>query len=297
MDPGESFISPYYTSVSPGYFESLGISLREGRLFDEGDVGESQSVIIVDERLALKFWPDESALGKRLFFPTNEKDLLAITDETEFFSVVGVVGEVKHRALVDPEEAVGAYYFPFRQRPTRRITLTVKTETEPTSLVGSIRRELATIDPELPLYGIRTMQERVDDSLQSRRSPMLLFVVFGCLALFLASVGLYGVLAYLVTSRTKEIGIRMAIGSDPAGIFRLILKEGIAILVVGFVLGVASSFALSRFIASLLFGVQPLDGGVMASVGLLLVLVALAACSFPAVRATRIHPVDALRAE
>jgi predicted permease len=297
MDPGESFISPYYTSVSAGYFESMGISLREGRLFEERDNEESSSIIIVDERLARKFWPDESALGKRLFFPTNEKDLLAITEETEFFTVVGVVDEVKRRALVDTEEAVGAYYFPFQQRPTRGITLTVKTATEPTSFVGSIRRQLAEIDPELPLYGIRTMQELLDDSLQSRRSPMFLFLVFGGLALFLASVGLYGVLAYLVTSRTKEIGIRMAIGSDPAGIFRLILKEGVVILAVGFVLGVASSFALARFIASLLFGVQPLDGGVMASVGCLLVLVALAACSVPALRATRIHPVEALRAE
>jgi predicted permease len=297
MESGESFISPVYKSVSPGYFEAMGISLREGRFFDERDIEESSSVIIVDERLARKFWPDESAVGKRLFFPTNAQDLLAITEETEFFTVVGIVGNVKHSALVDTEEAVGAYYFPFQQQPRRGINLTAKTATEPTSLVGSIRRELAEIDPELPLYEIRTMQERLDESLQSRRSPMFLFLVFGALALFLASVGIYGVLAYLVTSRTKEIGIRVAIGSDPAGIFRLIFKEGVIILVVGFVLGIAGSFALSRFIASLLFGVQPLDGGVMAGVGFLLVLVALAACSVPALRATRIHPVEALRSD
>ncbi len=297
MDPGESFVSPIYASVSPGYFKSMGISLREGRFFNERDIEGSPGVIIVDERLARRFWPDEIALGKRLFIPSDPEDLLAITEDTKFFTVVGVVGEVKHRALVDTEEAVGAYYFPHHQRPRRGITLTVKTVTEPTSFVGSIRRELAEIDPELPLYGIRTMQERLDDSLQSRRSPMFLFMAFGALALFLASVGLYGVLAYLVTSRTKEIGIRMAIGSDPAGIFRLILKEGVIILAVGFILGVIGSFALSRAIASLLYGVQPLDGGVMASVGFLLVLVALAACSVPAFRATRIHPVEALRAE
>ncbi len=297
MEPGESFISPVYKSVSPGYFESMGISLREGRFFDERDNEDSLGTVIVDERLARKFWPDESAVGNRLFFPTNEEDLLAITEDTEFFAVVGIVGNVKHSALVDTEEAVGAYYFPFRQQPRRGINLTVKTAKEPTSFVGAIRREVAEIDADLPLYDIRTMQERLDNSLQSRRSPMFLFLAFGVLALFLASVGLYGVLAYLVTSRTKEIGIRVAIGSDPAGIFRMILKEGVIILVIGFVLGVASSFALSRFIASLIFGVQPLDGGVMASVGFCLVLVALVACSVPALRATRINPVEALNAD
>ncbi len=133
MEAGESFISPMYKSVSPGYFESMDISLREGRFFDERDIEESPGVIIVDERLARKFWPEQSAIGKRLYWPTDRQDLMAITEETEFLTVVGIVGNVKHSALVDTEEAVGAYYFPFRQRPTRRINLTVKTATEPTA--------------------------------------------------------------------------------------------------------------------------------------------------------------------
>jgi predicted permease len=297
MQPGESLVSPSRNIVSPGYFEAMGIRLIEGRFFDERDTEESLPAVIVDERLAKKFWADESALGKRLYFPTSPQDLMAITEETEFMTVVGVVGTVKLRALVDPDERVGAAYHPYKQNTRRGITLAIKTATEPSSLIGSVRRELARIDPQLPLYDTQTMQERVDASLVTRRSPMLLALVFGAVALFLAAIGIYGVLAYLVTQRTKEIGIRMALGSDAVTVFRLVLNEGVLIVSIGFVLGITGAMTLARYTQSLLFGVEPLDAVVYVSAAAILGCVALVACSVPATRATQINPVQALSAE
>ncbi len=297
MQPGESLVSPSRLIVGTGYFEAMGIALKEGRFFDERDTEEALQTVIVDERLAKKFWPGVSALGKRLYFPTSTEDLMAITEETEFLTVVGVVGDVRLQALVETDQRVGAYYFPYEQRPDRGITLAIKTANDPSSNVGSIRRELAQIDPELPFYDVHTMQERLDESLLTRRSPMLLALVFGAVALFLAAIGIFGVLAYLVTQRTKEIGIRIALGSNATTIFGLVLKEGLAIIGIGFVIGAAGSVALGRYIESVLYGVQPLDAAVMGSAGALLAVVALIACSVPATRATRINPVTALNAE
>jgi hypothetical protein len=164
MQPGESLVSPSRLIVSTGYFEAMGIPLMEGRYFDERDTEEGLQTVIIDERLANKFWPETSALGKRLYFPTSPQDLMAITEETEFLTVVGVVGDVRLRALVDTDQRVGAYYFPYEQRPSRGITLAIKAAKEPTQHVGAVRRELARIDPELPFYDVRTMQERLDES-------------------------------------------------------------------------------------------------------------------------------------
>jgi predicted permease len=297
MQPGESLVSPSRLIVSRGYFEAMGIPLMEGRYFDERDTEEGLQTVIIDERLANRFWPEMSALGKRLYQPTSPQDLMAITEETEFLTVVGVVGDVRLRALVDTDQRVGAYYYPYGQRPIRGITLAIKAANEPTHLVGAVRRELARIDPELPFYDVQTMQERLDKTLMTRRSPMLLALVFGAIALFLSALGIYGVLAYLVNQRTKEIGIRVALGSDPMGIFNLVLREGMTMVAVGLALGIVGAFALARYIGSLLFGVQPLDPVILVSAGAVLTGVALVACSLPATRATRINPVEALTAE
>jgi predicted permease len=297
MQPGESMVSPSRNVVTPGYFEAMGIRLIEGRFFDERDTEESLKTVIVDERLAKKFWPNTSALGKRLYFPTSPQDLMAVTEETEFLSVVGVVGNVKLRALIDPDERVGACYHPYKQNTRRGIVLAIKTNTEPTSLIGPVRREVARVDPQLPFFDTQTMQERVDTSLVTRRSPMMLALVFGAVALFLAAIGIYGVLAYLVTQRTKEIGIRMALGSDAMAVFRLVLKEGVTIVSIGFALGMVGAVSLARYTESVLFGVEPLDGMVLISSAVVLGIVALIACSVPATRATQINPVRALSAE
>jgi len=297
MKPGESVVSPGRITVTPDYFEAMGIPLVEGRTFDERDTEGALQTIIIDQQLARRFWPDGSALDKRLFRPSNPEDLAAITEDTEFSTVVGVVGNVRLRRLIELEEPVGAYYYPFEQNPNRRIGLTIRTATEPAGLVGTLRRELARIDPQLPLYDIHTMEERLDTALVARRSPMLVALVFGAVALFLSALGIYGVLIYLVSQRTKEIGIRVALGSDGKNVFRLILREGLAIVAIGFAIGIGGTLVMSRYIESLLFGVRPLDATVMVSGAAILSVVALVACSVPATRATRINPVEALNAE
>lgn len=296
MQPGESLVSPSQIVISTGYFEAMGISLISGRYFDERDVSDGPRNIIVDERLARKFWPDADAVGKRMFFPQNAEEMMEITEETTFFHVVGVVGSVKMRALVDSDERVGACYRPYPQTPRSNMTLVLKANGEPTALTASVRRAIAEIDPELPLFDVLTMQQRLDDSLTDRRAPVLVSLTFGTIALFLAAVGIYGVLAYVVAQRRREIGIRIALGSNSSDVFRLVLRQGIAVLGAGFGAGFVGVLALNKFLEGLLYGVRPLNPGVMLAVAGILALVAVAACAAPALRATRIDPVRALNA-
>jgi len=294
MAPGESLISPGRIVASPGYFEALGIPLVAGRVFDERDTADAPAVAVVDERLAKKFWPGQDPLGRRLYQPTNMDDITAITPETEFITVVGVVGTIKDRGLVDADDRVGAYYFPFTQATRRGITFAIRTAGDPASVVPAVRRALATIDPELPLYDVQTMAQRVESSLQQRRTPMLLAVAFGVVALLLSAVGIYGVLAYQVAQRTREIGVRIALGSSRKDVFTLILREGLVIVGVGLVVGVAGVVALRRVLEAQLYGVGALDPTVLVLVLLMLGAVALVACLVPAGRATRIDPIVAL---
>jgi ABC-type antimicrobial peptide transport system permease subunit len=180
------------------------------------------------------------------------------------------------------------------QDGTHSLSLAVKTVGDPLTVVPQVRRVVGTIDPELPLYNVRTMDDRIDGTLTDRRTPMILAVVFGTVALFLAAIGLYGVLAYQVTQRTKEIGIRMALGSDPRGIFGLVLREGLTVLVAGFAVGVAGAYAIRRTMETQLYGIGAMDPMVFGLVGGVLAVVALIACSVPARRAARIDPLVAL---
>jgi len=295
--PGESLVSPDRTAVSAGYFEALGIPLIKGRTFDQTDVEDSQPVIIIDERLARKFWPDGDALGKRMFRPENLDDILDSTGAT-MMTVVGVVGGIRRATLEDLGELdVGAYYFPMTQFPFRTMGLVIQTAGDPDALVAPLRRVVAGMDPELPLFNVSTLEQRIDDSLQGRKSPMFLALVFAGVALFLAAVGIYGVLAYLVSLRAREIGIRMALGSDRGSVFRLVLREGVTIIAAGFALGMVGVVALQRAIESQLFGVSVLNPGVLAGVLAVLAVAGLVACMIPARRATRIDPVIVLSAE
>ncbi|MBM3792178.1 MAG: FtsX-like permease family protein, partial [Acidobacteria bacterium] len=296
MQPGESMISGDNMSVTPQYFEAMRIPLLEGRYFDESDSPDSPRVIIIDQRLARKFWPDSSPVGKRMWRPTSPEELQN-PEKAEWFTVVGVVGSVKLRALVDAEERIGSYYFPLAQQPDSGLTFAVRTTADTGATMAAMRRVIAEIDPELPFYDTRTMEERIDNSLVSRRSPMLLSVCFGAVALFLAAVGIYGVLSYLVAQRTKEIGIRIALGSDSGGVFQLVFKEGLLITGIGFALGILGSWLLTRYIESVLFGVRPLDPPVLVVVCLVLGMVALSASTLPARRAARVDPITALRQE
>jgi predicted permease len=298
MKPGESLISPNQFVATPGYLQAMKIPLLEGRWFDDRDGANSQRVIVIDRKLARRFWPDTSAVGKRMFQPQNAKDLLQPpVNESDWLHVIGVVGSVKLQGLVNPDERVGAYYFPHAQRPRASLTFAARVAADPPGVVRGMRTALGGLDPELPLFDIRTMQERIDASLTIRKSPMLVASGFGVIALFLAAIGIYGVLAYSVSLRTKEIGIRMALGSSADGIFRLILKEGVAILAAGFALGLGGIFAMGRFFRSELYDTGPFDPAVLSSAAAILAVVALAACLLPARRATRIEPVTALRQE
>lgn len=292
--PGESLISPARNIVSPGYFEALRIPVTRGRVFDGRDTADSPPAIVIDERLARKFWPGQDPVGRRMYQPDRADDFTAPGPTTRMFTVVGVVGDVKQRGLVSDSERIGAYYFAHAQRPARSMTLVARTAGEPRALVPSIRRELAGVDAELPFSGVLTMEERVRESVAGRRTTMLLAVGFGVIALLLATVGIYGVLAYQVAQRTREIGIRMALGSGAGGVFALILREGAWLLAAGFALGAAGVFGMRQAMAGELYGVDPLEPAVVAGVAAVLAVVALAACALPARRAARIDPVVAL---
>ncbi|MEO6212107.1 MAG: ABC transporter permease [Vicinamibacterales bacterium] len=294
MSPGESLISPYRVASSPGYMEALKIPLVSGRLFTDSDTDRSQQVVIVDERLAGKFWPGPDAVGRRLFRPENPDNFTRPAANQQWLTVVGVVGETKMAGLVTAENRVGTYYFPLTQSPFRTMTLAVKTSGDPEAAAPALRRALAGVDPEVPLYDVSTMQQRIDLTLSDRRTPMVLALVFGTVALFLAAIGLYGVLAYQVSQRSREIGIRMALGSEPGGIVALVLREGFMLLGVGFAAGLALAFGARRAMATQLYGVGAMDPGVFAVAAGVLAAVACVACLVPARRAARIDPLIAL---
>lgn len=294
--PGESVISPNRISASPGYFEAMGISLVRGRFFTDADVMGAPGVIIVDERLARRFWPNQDPIGRRMLMPNRPEDLVNPGPNAPWLRVIGVVKTVKLQALgASSAERLGAYYLSAAQRPPNTLSFAVRTAGEPTAAVAAIRRVLAGIDASLPFYDVRTMPERLERSLNPRRTPMMLSLAFGGVALLLAAIGIYGVLAYQVGLRLREFGIRMALGGEPASIVRLVLTEGVALVLLGLLVGLGGAVALRPVIASQLFGVGALDPLVIGGVIGLLATVAAAACAGPARRAARIDPVIALR--
>jgi len=273
------------------------IPLKRGRVFDERDTEDAQRVVLVDERLARKFWPGRDPIGRRMYRPNDPGDVLATNEKTEWFTVVGVVGEIKQRGLVESQASVGACYFPAEHQTIRTMTFAIRTTTVPAALANEVRIVVAALDPELPVYSTKTMEEWIDESLVTRRWPMLLSMGFAVVALLLSAVGIYGVLAYVVTQRTKEIGIRMALGSTPRSVFDLVLREGLALIGAGFAVGAVGVIAIRRGLESQLYGVRLSDPGVLAIAALLLGTVAIAACTIPARRATRIDPRAALAQE
>ncbi len=296
MQPGESLISPNALTVTPGYFETMGIPLVKGRYFTDRDNGVALPVVIIDERLARRFWGDADPLGRRLFRPEDTNHITTPGPNTRRFTIVGVVKNVKLRGLVGAE-SVGAYYFPYAQSPEHGMTLAIKTTGDPATIATAVQRQVATIDPELPFYNVRTMDERVELSLVGRRMPMILAVAFGGIALLLSAIGIYGVLAYGVAQRTREFGIRLALGSEAKQIFALVLGEGLIIVGIGLAAGLAGVLLLGRVLESQLYEVKASDPVVLTIVALVLAAVAFCACLVPARRATRIDPVVALSQE
>jgi putative ABC transport system permease protein len=292
---GESLIAPSVVRVSPGYFETMRARLVAGRFFNERDTEDSPKVIIIDDRLARRFWPNQDPIGRRMYEPSDDPNGLAtITEKTEFFTVVGVIAEMKQRSLTDGDRAVGAYYFPLAQAPQAGLTFVLRSSGDSMALAGALRREIAAMDAQLPVFEVQPMTYWTARSLADRRAPALLSMAFGFVALFLSAIGIYGVVAYLVTQRTKEIGIRVALGSTAAAVFRLVLREGLVLLAIGVTVGAIGSLLLRRTIESLLFGVRATDPRILLLVGVVLAGVAIVACCVPARRATKIAPIVAL---
>jgi len=295
MAPGESLISPRQTWVSDGYFEAMKIPLVQGRYFDRRDTADATPAIIVDERLAQKFWPGRDPVGRRMYNPTSPKDVLAITPETRFMTVVGVVKNVQMNDPSPSRIAVGAYYIPVAQDSSNAMLLVTRTTMDRDAFVAQARKQIAAIDPELPLYSAETMDELMEQGFVGRRVPMLVAAAFGVVALLLAALGIYGVLAYGVAERRREIGIRMALGSSARQVFGLVLGDGAKITAAGLALGLAGGVALSGVMDRVLYGVAATDIRVLAGVALVLAVVALIATVVPARRAAKVNPINALQ--
>lgn len=287
--PGQSAEVAEYTAVSPEYFRTLGIPLLKGRSFSEQDSEEAPPVMVISETTARRYFPGEDPIGMRL--------KTGGCTECDWTTIVGVVGDVKTSGIdaeIDP-----AMYAPITQDPSniRAMTLVLRTEVDPASFVPAVRREVNSIDPDLALADIRTMEQLMSGSLGRSRYRGVLLGIFAIVALTLAAVGIYGVIAYAVSQRTREIGIRIALGAQKRDIFRMVVGRGLILSLIGVIIGVAASLMLTRYLASLLYGVSSTDPTTIASVVLLLITVALLACSIPAQRATRVDPMNALRHE
>jgi predicted permease len=295
MQKGESLISPGQVVASEGYFEAMGATLVAGRFFTAEDVQTRPTVLIIDNRLAKRFWPNGDALGKRMYFPQDINNLMAKPREDQMMTIVGIIEPMRLRGLVDTQaQKTGAYYSALPQSLSRTLGVAIRTSQSPDSLTNAVRHEIAQIDPEMPFYGVRTMEDRLATSLMDRRTPMLLATGFAVVALFLAAIGIYGVLAYQVSQRRREIGIRMALGAESGSIFNLVLKEGGVIVGLGAVFGLAGAFFLRRTLQAQLYETGAMDPRVVAAVAGMLIAVAMIACVLPARRAAKTDPLIAL---
>ena len=279
-----------YRIVTEGYFETMQTRLLEGRLFGPAEFADSLPYILVDDVLARKTWPDESAVGKRLIVRPFSFDPFPV-------EVIGVVENQRHMDLSRPGRETYYLSHRFANSPTNLMTWTVRSAVDPLSLVGAVRREVEEINPNIPLTDVQTLQSYVDTARAPTRFALILNAVFGATAMILAAVGLYGVLAYAVRQRTAEIGIRMAFGAPPGSILGLVVKHGMTLAVAGLSVGLAASFGLTRFITSLLVDVPATDPVTYASMVAFFLVIAALASYIPALRATRVDPMVALREE
>lgn len=293
MQAGESVISPNRLAVTPGYLETMGISLLRGRDFQDSDNQNSPRVVIVDQNLAQRFWPNRDPVGQRMYEPGEHAQIIS-DEHTVWYRVVGVVRSVRLQDLSGTGNPTGTYYFPFAQQASNSFTIAINTAADSASTIPAIRAQLAAIDPDLALFDVRTMAQREELSLSSRRTSMLLALAFGLLALFLAAIGIYGVLAYLVAQRRREIGIRVALGSTHSGIVKLVVREGFILVGVGLALGIIAAISFRSVIRSEIYGVGPLDPLVVGAVTVVFGIVALCACIVPARRAAQVDPMIVL---
>ena len=275
-------------SVSSDYFQTMKIPLLSGRTYDTRDGADGQKVAIVNQAFAKRYFANGDALGKRVGFGCKETEGLCRT-------IVGVVGNIRQESITD--EVVPEMYLPFAQMRMNGMTLMVRTASDPGSLARSVRSAVLAIDKNQPVYEMQPLAQRVDEGLAVSRSLTLLFTAFALLGLILGAVGIYGIVSYSVTQRTHEIGIRMALGARASNVLNLIMTNGLVLVLTGIVIGGGSAYMLTRFMATLLFGVEPTDSVTFLVVPAVFFVIAMVAALIPALRATRVDPLIALRYE
>jgi putative ABC transport system permease protein len=287
-DPKEGF-GPHANRphVSPGYFDTLGIRLLAGRLFDDRDGPDGAPVAIVSELAVRRYWPTGNPIGRRL-----------ATDWTAdgkpvWRQIVGVVQSTRHFGLEEPQKA--EVYLPFAQAPVRMLSLVVRTTGTPSEYANAIRSQVSAIDPQQSTFAFQTMEELVTASGAPRRFQTALVATFGALALILAAIGIYGVTGYMVTQRRREIGVRLALGAGPRDVVLMVLRNGLWLTLAGVLIGLAGTFALSRVLSGFLYGVSALDPGTYVAMIGVLVGVAILAAYRPSRRAAMVDPLVVLR--
>jgi predicted permease len=287
--PGESIRAHYTSSAVGDYWRALGIPLVAGRFLTDADQHSKNRVCVVDEDFARRYWPNQSALGHRIVNgPTFKAE--------EANTIVGVVGNVKQADLSE-RSAQGAIYYAYPNYDSARLSVVVRTPLAPEALAVTLKKTVLRLDPELPVDDLKLMQVRIDNSLVTRRSPAVLAGIFAGVALLLAAVGTYGVLAYAVTQRRREIGVRMALGAQPQQVLAQFLGLGVKLLLAGIVLGVLGAWAAGRAMQSVLFGVGTMHVGVLLATAGVMMIVVLLAVFLPSRRASRVSPIEALRDE
>ena len=273
------------SSVSPDYFRTLGVSILKGREFSDRDTTDAPLAAVINNDLARTYFPNEDPVGKRITFDDGES----------WISIVGVAGDVRRFGL--DSSAKPEVFLPYLQRPSRSMSLVVRSSTDSLSMGAAIKTVIQTIDKDLPLEDTKTMQELLAESNSGRRFNMLLLSLFAGVALLMAIVGIYGVMSYTVAQRTKEIGIRVAVGAQAGDVFRMVIGQGMMLALIGIALGLAAAFGVTRLMTSMLFGVEATDPTTFIGIALLLAVVALVACYIPGRRAMKVDPLIALRYE
>ena len=277
-------------AVTPDYFRAMGVPVLKGRAFTDQDVKGKPGVIIINDTMARQYWPDEDPIGQVVTVGVSVSE-----NEPEEWQIVGIVGSVKHFSM--DTEPVAEMYVPHAQQPWNFMTLVARTSSDPKALIDPMRSQVLSVDREQPVSNIRTMGEVVASSIAQQKFYMLLLSLFAVMALVLAAVGIFGVMSYSVTQRTREIGIRMALGAQTRDVLRFVVGQGITLALVGVGIGLAGALLLTQFMAKMLYEVKAFDPTTFVVISLLLVGVALLACYIPARRATKVDPMVALRYE
>jgi predicted permease len=285
--PFSNIVQMSRVAVSPAYFYTLGIPLLKGRTFTDADNERAPKVAVINQALAQHLWPNEDPVGRDLPIPGP--------GGSTGIRIIGVVGNTHHQG--PGQDVESEIYVPYLQGPGNMMQLAIRTAADPASLASTVRREVAAIDPEQPIARMSTLEQTLSESVAPRRFNMLLLGIFAAIALTLSTVGVYGVVAYSVSQRTHEVGIRMALGAQRADVLRMVIGQGLRLTLIGVGIGIVGALALTRFLSSMLFGVKPTDPLTFIAVSSALFAVALAACYIPARRAAKVDPMVALRYE